>query len=69
MRPVIWVPGELKEDVGQQGGGGVSAREEDVNEFETEADGRAITFGEFIKEDVSAVWVCWERIFLLSGRV
>ena len=69
MLPVIWVPGELKEDVGQQGGGGVLAGEKDVNEFETEADGGANTFGEFIKEDVSAMWVCWGRILLLPGRV
>lgn len=62
------MPGELEEDIGQQRGGGVSAGEEDVDEFETQGDGGANSFREFVKKDVSAVWVRGGRAFLLSGR-
>ena len=62
------MPGELEEDIGQQRGGGISAGEEDVDEFETQADWGADSFREFVKEDVSAVWVRGERAFLPSGR-
>ena len=63
------MPGELEEDIGQQGGDGVSAGEEHVDEFETEADGGAHPFCEFVKEDVSAVWVLGGQVLLLSGIV
>ena len=59
--------GELEEDIGQQGGGGVSAGEEDVDEFETEGDGGADPFREFVKEDVSPAWVRGRQVLLLSG--
>lgn len=43
------MPGELEEDIGQQRGGGVSAGQEDVDEFETQGDGGANSFREFVK--------------------
>ena len=69
MSPIAWVPGELEEDIGQQRGGGVSTGEEDVDEFEAQGDGGANSFSEFVKKDVSAVWVRGGRAFLLSGSI
>ena len=69
MGPVSRVPGELEEDVGQQGGGGISTGEEDVDEFETESDGGANPFREFVEEDVSALWVLGRLVLLLSGGI
>ena len=63
------MPGELEEDIGQQRGGGVSAGEEDVDEFEAQGDGGANSFREFVKEDISAVWVGGGRFLLFSGRI
>ena len=67
LGPVSWVPGELEEDVGQQGGGGVSAGKEDIDEFETQSDGGANPFREFVEEDVSALWVLGRWVLLFGG--
>ena len=60
--------GELEEHIGQQRGPAVSTAEEDVDEFEWDADARPIPFREFVKEDVSAVGVLGGRVLFLCSR-